>query len=69
MKYKNMRTGAVIETTGRIHGGDWREIPAVAEKTAPPVENEKAAEQKKTAPTKKPAQKTAAKTKAVKKNG
>ena len=30
MRYKNTRTGAVIESYGKIQGGDWREIPAVS---------------------------------------
>lgn len=35
MRYRNKRTGAVIETTGKVSGGDWEEIVAVvAEKKA-----------------------------------
>lgn len=49
MKYKNRRTGAVINTSGKISGGDWEEIPVAPtqseikektepeKKTAPPV--------------------------------
>lgn len=29
MRYRNKRTGAVIETTGKVSGGDWEEIVAV----------------------------------------
>lgn len=33
MRYKNTRTGAIIETASAISGGDWQEItPAVAPK-------------------------------------
>lgn len=28
MRYKNIKTGSVIETSTNVHGGDWREIPA-----------------------------------------
>lgn len=28
MKYRNLRTGVEIETSGKISGGDWQEIPA-----------------------------------------
>ena len=28
MKYRNLRTGVEIETSGKINGGDWQEIPA-----------------------------------------
>lgn len=30
MKYRNIKTGAMIETRSEIIGGDWQEIPAVA---------------------------------------
>ena len=60
MKYKNRRTGAVINTSGKISGGDWEEIPV-----APPQPEikEKTEPEKKTAP---PIKKTTART-AVKK--
>lgn len=28
MKYRNLRTGVEIETSGKISGCDWQEIPA-----------------------------------------
>lgn len=31
MKYRNTRTGAVIETSGKISGGDWQAVPAATE--------------------------------------
>lgn len=35
MRYRNKRTGAVIETTSRISGGDWVEmVAATPEKKA-----------------------------------
>jgi len=30
MKYKNVKTGAVIETFGKISGGDWQEVITAA---------------------------------------
>ena len=41
MKYRNLRTGVEIETSGKISGGDWQEIPAktpeVTKKTIAPA--------------------------------
>lgn len=49
MKYKNIRTGAVIETSSQICGGEWKEI--VVKKTE--TGTEKVAESgEKTAPAK-----------------
>ena len=30
-KYKNKKTGVVIETRSRIYGGDWKDLSAVGE--------------------------------------
>lgn len=47
MKYKNTRTGAVIDTSGKIKGGDWVEVPVAP---AQPEIKEKKEPEKKTAP-------------------
>ena len=48
MKYKNRRTGAVINTSGKISGDDWEEIPVAP---AQPEIKEKTETEKKIAPT------------------
>lgn len=47
MKYKNTSTGAVIETSGKISGGDWVEVLVAP---AQPKSEEKTEPEKKTAP-------------------
>lgn len=58
MKYKNRKTGAVINTSGKISGGDWEQIPVA------PAQSESAEPEKKEAV---PVKKTAAKKPATKK--
>ena len=41
MTYRNVKTGAVIETTAAVSGGDWQEVkpvgpPAPAQEAAQP---------------------------------
>ena len=35
MRYKNVKTGAVIETSSKIRGENWKEIKEQAKKPAP----------------------------------
>lgn len=49
MRYKNIRTGAVIETSSQIRGGDWKEI---AVKNTEEKAEEKAESGEKAAPAK-----------------
>ena len=48
MKYKNRRTGAVINTSGKISGGDWEKVPVAP---AQPETKENTEPEKKVAPT------------------
>lgn len=64
MIYRNKKTGAVIDVSSKLNGGDW-EADAELHK-----EESKASEQKtKESATKKAASKTPARKKAVKNNG
>lgn len=66
MKYKNRRTGAVVNTSGKISGGDWEEIPVAP--AQPKTEENAEPEKKVTAPAvKKTPAKTATKKPAAKK--
>ena len=64
MKYKNVKTGAVIETVGKISGGDWQEVITAAVKEGGEAALPKAVTTKTPAKSQaKPATKTAPKTK------
>ena len=66
MKYRNVKTQAVIETACKISGGNWVEVeekqPAKATETAEPVKSVSVKKPVKKTPAKKPAAKTATKT-------
>ena len=69
MKYRNRRTGAVIDTSSRISGGDWEEVPVAPAQPKNEEKAESAAHEKVTASaTKKTAAKTTAKKAAAKKS-
>ena len=66
MKYRNLKTQAVIETACKISGGNWVEVeekqPVKATETTETVKSTPAKKQIKKTPAKKPAAKTTAKT-------
>ena len=68
MKYKNMRTGAVINTSGKISGGDWEEIPVAPAQSEVDTKTANEVQGKTSAPAvKKSAPKTTAKKPTAKK--
>lgn len=67
MKYKNRKTGAVINTSGKISGGNWEEIPVAP--AQPEFEENTESEKKDCSDSKKTNTRTAAKKPVTKKTG